>query len=236
MKKSLFPVIKVFGTLCAAAALMFALSSCQEEEEPSATAAPSTPTPVQSTFKPVVDIIYDENEFQIVDTTIVEYIGDGGDVKIPEKVTAIGDMAFSGRSDVTSVEFTKDVVSIGEKAFENCTGLTGVFTPPSNLAYIGDSAFAGCTGITEVELQNKPMTVGTHIFEGCTSLQKVIIPKTMGTITIVRQSETMHSTAVQASPRSSSPRKRHRSAIMRLRTVPLFPISRLKEPSKASVI
>ena len=103
MKKSLFPVIKVFGTLCAAAALMFALSSCQEEEEPSATAAPSTPTPVQSTFKPVVDIIYDENEFQIVDTTIVEYIGDGGDVKIPEKVTAIGDMAFSGRSDVTSV-------------------------------------------------------------------------------------------------------------------------------------
>ena len=102
MKKSLFPVIKVFGTLCAAAALMFALSSCQEEEEPSATAAPSTPTPVQSTFKPVVDIIYDENEFQIVDTTIVEYIGDGGDVKIPEKVTAIGDMAFSGRSELPS--------------------------------------------------------------------------------------------------------------------------------------
>lgn len=177
MKKSLFPVIKVFGTLCAAAALMFALSSCQEEEEPSATAAPSTPTPVQSTFKPVVDIIYNENEFQIVDTTIVEYIGDGGDVKIPEKVTAIGDMAFSGRSDVTSVEFTKDVVSIGEKAFENCTGLTGVFTPPSNLAYIGDSAFAGCTGITEVELQNKPMTVGTHIFEGCTSLRKSLFQK-----------------------------------------------------------
>ena len=182
MKKSLFPAIKVFVMLFVAMVLTLVLSSCKEEEEAAPTEIPATATPAQSTFKPIVEIIYDENEFHIVDTTIVEYIGKGGDVKIPEKVTAIGDMAFSGRSDVTSVEFTKDVTWIGEKAFENCTGLKGVFTPPSNLAYIGDSAFAGCTGITEVELQNKPMTVGTHIFEDCTSLQKVIIPKTMGTI------------------------------------------------------
>ncbi|MFR1517572.1 MAG: leucine-rich repeat domain-containing protein [Clostridia bacterium] len=182
MKKSLLPAIKVFAMLFVAMVLTLVLSSCKKAEEAAPTEVPVTPAPPESTFKPIVEIVYDENEFYIVDTTIVEYIGKGGDVKIPEKVTAIGDMAFSGRSDVTSVEFTKDVVSVGEKAFENCTGLKGVFTPPSNLAHIGDYAFAGCTGITEVELQNKPMTAGTHIFDGCTSLQKVVIPKTMGTI------------------------------------------------------
>ena len=102
MKKSLFPAIKVFVMLFVAMVLTLVLSSCKEEEEAAPTEIPATATPAQSTFKPIVEIIYDENEFHIVDTTIVEYIGKGGDVKIPEKVTAIGDMAFSGRSDVTS--------------------------------------------------------------------------------------------------------------------------------------
>ena len=163
MKKSLLSATKVCLILLALV-LTLALCACSSEEEPTATQAPSTEPPAVSTFKPVIEINYDKNEFTIVDTTIVEYIGDGGDVIIPEKVTAIGDMAFSGRSDVTSVTFTKDVVSIGEKAFENCSGLGANFVPPSNLAYLGDHAFSGCTGITEIEIQNKPIVVGTNIF------------------------------------------------------------------------
>ena len=140
MKKRLSPAIKVFAVLAVALIFTLALSSCKKEEEAPATSAPATETPAQSTLKPSVEIDYDKTEFHIEETTIVEYIGKGGAVKIPEKVTAIGDMAFSGRSDVTSVEFTKDVTSIGEKAFENCSGLSGAFTPPSNLAYLGSVA------------------------------------------------------------------------------------------------
>ena len=185
MKKSLFSAIKVCLMLLVSLVLVFALCSCSGEKAPEATQAPSTEPPAIATFKPVVEINYDKTEFTIVETTIVEYIGKGGDVVIPEKVTAIGDMAFSGRSDVTSVTFTKDVVSIGEKAFENCSGLGAGFVPPSNLSYLGDSAFAGCTGITEIEIQNKPIEVGTNVFEGCTSLKKVIVPKTFKNIRFI---------------------------------------------------
>ena len=159
-------------------ALIFTFAACSEEE-PSATPTAAPESTPSSTFAPSEEIEYDPEEFHIVDTTIVEYLGKGGDVVIPEKVTAIGDMAFSNRSDVTSITFTKDITTIGAYAFENCTGFTGPFTPPNNLNHIGDYAFAGCTGITEFIFQNKLQTVGTNVFYGCTSLQKSNCPDTM---------------------------------------------------------
>lgn len=162
-------------------ALVFTFVACKDAE---VTEKP-TPTPdstPSTTFAPNNEIEYDPEEFHIVDTTIVEYLGDGGDVVIPDKVTTIGDMAFSNRSDVTSVKFTKDVTTIGAYAFENCTGLTGPFTPPNNLNHIGNYAFAGCTGITEFIFQNKLQSVGTNVFDGCTALQKSNCPDTMLTI------------------------------------------------------
>ena len=159
-------------------ALAVSFVACSDEE-PSATPTPSVETTPQVTIAPSDEIEYDPNEFYIVGTTIVEYLGNGGDVVIPAKVKTIGAMAFSNRSDVTSVTFTKDIVAIEEKAFENCTGLTGPFTPPNNLNVIGDYAFAGCSGITEFIFQNKLQSVGTNVFNGCTSLQKSNCPDTM---------------------------------------------------------
>lgn len=181
MKKSFLSTTRVLLVSLATLSTVFAFSACKKEKEE--TKAPvSTTAPAISTVAPIIEITYDENEFIVDGTTIVKYIGNGGKVEIPEKITAIGDMAFSGRSDVESVVFTKDVVSIGEKAFENCTGLSSDFSIPSNLGYLGDYAFAGCTGITKVLIEAKPITVGTHIFENCTSLEDVTIPKTFGYI------------------------------------------------------
>ena len=129
MKKSFLSTMKICLMLLVALVFTLSLYACTKEETAAPTESPSAEPPAIATFKPVVEIDYDKEEFTIVETTIVEYIGKGGDVVIPEKVTAIGDMAFSGRSDVTSVTFTKDVVSIGEKAFENCTGLGEGFIP-----------------------------------------------------------------------------------------------------------
>lgn len=40
------------------------------------------------------------------------------------------------------------VTEIGERAFENCTGLNGTLTLSSKLGKIGQYAFYGCTGFT----------------------------------------------------------------------------------------
>ena len=45
---------------------------------------------------------------------------------IPEDVTAIGDAAFCGCSQMTSITIPKNVTSIGAQCFEGCTGLTSI--------------------------------------------------------------------------------------------------------------
>lgn len=154
---------------------------CKEDEsKPSATKTP-TATPSGSTPKPNVQITYDATQFDIVGTTLVEYIGDGGAVVIPNQVTVIGTNAFAGCTNVTSIEFPKSVREIEAYAFDGCTGLTGVLSYkdnsfPNNLNYLGEAAFRGCTGITEVHIPNKIYKMGTQVFDGCTALVKATLP------------------------------------------------------------
>ena len=74
-----------------------------------------------------------------------------GDLVIPAGVTSIGDSAFDGCSGLTSVEIPASVTSIGEGAFDGCSGLTSVEIPAS-VTSIGYNAFYGCSGLTSVEI------------------------------------------------------------------------------------
>ena len=75
-----------------------------------------------------------------------------GNVVIPEevtfmnrtlKVTSIGDDAFCYCSVLTSVTIPNSVTSIGSSAFESCSGLTSI-TIPNSVTSIGSSAFYRC--------------------------------------------------------------------------------------------
>ena len=83
-----------------------------------------------------------------------------GDIVIPENVTYNG--------------ITYSVTSIGESAFEDCSGLTSV-TIPNSVTSIGSSAFSGCTGLTSVTIGNSVTNIGANAFENCTNLTKVEI-------------------------------------------------------------
>ena len=67
-------------------------------------------------------------------------------VILSDKVTSIGELAFSNCSGLKSVTIPDSVTSIGERAFLNCSGLTSV-TIPDGVTSIGDNAFWVCSGI-----------------------------------------------------------------------------------------
>ncbi|MDR2577542.1 MAG: leucine-rich repeat protein [Chitinispirillales bacterium] len=70
-------------------------------------------------------------------------------VVIEDGVTSIGNAAFYGHANLTSVTIPSSVTSIGMSTFQGCTGLTSV-TLPSSVTSIGLSAFWGCTGLTSI--------------------------------------------------------------------------------------
>ena len=75
-----------------------------------------------------------------------------GDVVIPEEVT------YMNR--------TRRVTSIGDHAFYSCTGLTSV-TIPNSVTSIGDYAFASCTGLTSITIPNSVTSIGNSAFRDC---------------------------------------------------------------------
>ena len=113
-----------------------------------------------------------------------------GNVAIPEevtymnrtrKVTSIGSNAFYDCKGLTSVTIPNSVTSIGNGAFAGCYGLTSV-TIPNSVTSIGDSAFSGCSGLTSVTIPNSVTSIGNYAFYGCKGLTSVTIPNSVTSI------------------------------------------------------
>ena len=87
-------------------------------------------------------------------------------------VTRIGESAFSGCTDLTSVTIPNSVTSISSYAFLNCSGLTSV-TIGNSVTSIGNYAFYGCSGLTSVTIPNSVTSIGQKAFYGCYGLTSV---------------------------------------------------------------
>ena len=122
---------------------------------------------------------------------------------IPNSVTMVGEKAFQGCNNLTSVTFHcnsigswfrnltsikeiiigDEVTSICDHAFYGCTGLTSV-TIGNSVKTIGISAFDGCTGLTNITIPNSVTSIGNSAFSGCTGLTSVTIGNSVKTIGI----------------------------------------------------
>jgi len=104
-----------------------------------------------------------------------------GDIVIPATVlhdgvaydvNQIGDHAFDGCKDMTSVSIPNSVTNIGWSSFENCTGLTTI-NIPNSVTRISSEAFSGCTGLTSVTFGSGLAQVSYKAFMNCTNIQSV---------------------------------------------------------------
>ena len=102
-------------------------------------------------------------------------------VIIKDGVTSIGQYAFFGCLDLTSVTIPNSVTSIGEGAFWDCQSLTTV-TMPNSVISIGDYAFVGCSGLTSVTISNSVTSIGRSTFHYCKALTSLTIPSSVTSI------------------------------------------------------
>ncbi len=85
-------------------------------------------------------------------------------------VIAIGENAFSGSFD--SLVWPEKLTSIGEMAFSECNLPEG-FALPDGLTSIGKSAFAYCRRITKIHIPASVTEIGQNAFEGVTLLTEI---------------------------------------------------------------
>ena len=114
-------------------------------------------------------------------------------LNIPRSVTSIGKGAFANCTQMETLHLVglegygrPRLKTIGNKAFQGCTGLTDAITIPDSVSSIGAGAFQGCTGLTEVHFNAMNCTSmgssGLSVFEGCTGLTTLTIGSNVTTI------------------------------------------------------
>lgn len=90
------------------------------------------------------------------------------------KVTSIGECAFSQCQSLKYITIPNSITSIGDRAFQYCTGLTSIIIPNSAMS-IGDFAFDACSGLISVTIGNGVMSIGKAAFRNCSDLKNVIV-------------------------------------------------------------
>ena len=123
--------------------------------------------------------------------TIVAYPGATGKVVIPDeivyntrhlKVTGIGDSAFEGNKNITSVS-CKEPKYIGKSSFKNCSNLVSLQMPIVIDDSVPEYAFYSCTNLKYIPpFEGGYSNIESFAFCGCKSLKRLTIPGTVSHI------------------------------------------------------
>ena len=104
-------------------------------------------------------------------------------INISSSITSIGERAFLNCRSLTSINIPTSVTAIRTAAFAYCTGLTSI-NIPSSVTSIESGTFADCTGLTSIHIPRSVTSIGDIAFEDCTSLTSINIPSSVTSIGI----------------------------------------------------
>ncbi len=104
--------------------------------------------------------------------------GKKGKIVIPESVVSIQDRAFEDCIGLTNIKLPADLTSIGCSAFENCSSLTNIKLP-AGLTSIGYSAFENCSSLTNIKLPAGLSEVQRWTFKNCSNLTNIELPESL---------------------------------------------------------
>jgi hypothetical protein len=93
-------------------------------------------------------------------------------------VTSVGEMAFRGNENITSIVLPESLRVIGSSSFAYCKNLEAVVFK-GNLTSIGNSAFRYCTELEEITLPASVSVIAESAFSHCTNLTKIYYGGTM---------------------------------------------------------
>jgi len=181
-----------FCPFCNQAFVVEKAINCFKEDKPENTGAIKTSYSYDSDFVVERSVLiryngFTKNEVRIPDgiTVIGEIAFQGMNnietVYIPEGVEIIGEGAFSGCKNLRSVHFPQSLETIDRDAFNGCVSLNTLEFPDS-IKNIEASALSGCVCLENVNIPKNIELLPWRIFEGCTSLKYIIIPSKVKTI------------------------------------------------------
>ncbi len=99
-------------------------------------------------------------------------------ITLPEGITEISALAFSGCATLESIDIPGSVEYIGEYAFENCSSLKQI-TLPDKITKISAGMFTGCSSLEAVKLPVSLKKIGGLAFEGCVKLKDITLPDSL---------------------------------------------------------
>lgn len=101
-------------------------------------------------------------------------------------VNGIGNQAFAGEKNFSSLTLSDNIKFIGNEAFMDCTNLESITL--ANIQAVGNRAFKGCTSLSTVTFSDSSTptstssVLGAETFYGCSSLKTVTFPNTLRSI------------------------------------------------------
>ena len=113
----------------------------------------------------------------IIETSSNKIIAGCNNTVIPANIAIIGEAAFEGYSEITSITIPTTVTSIEGFAFHRCTALTSIIIPNS-VTSIMSAAFSECRGLTSITIQDGVKNIeDIYVFWGCENLKALYTKK-----------------------------------------------------------
>ena len=99
-------------------------------------------------------------------------MSEDGTLTIPDRVTKIGEGAFSNLEGLKTIIIPGTCKEIAQNAFTNNTTLERVIME-DGVGTIGSYAFSNCTNLKSIEIPDTVISMGNNCFEWCSKLENV---------------------------------------------------------------